>query len=139
MKSQMIRVISSPSSSTTGFSTLILDIGFPLMALRRPGTAAHIRYAVAYRRKGGMARRPWRWRKLGLATLLCRRPRGIFIPYRHADAIPEPAPGHPELEPIFEAAQGDFAALLDRIDAHAEALAAFDGPAPEPRWTQTWF
>lgn len=86
-----------------------------------------------------MARRPWRWRKLGLATLLGRRPRGIFIPYRHADAIPEPAPGHPELEPIFEAAQGDFAALLDRIDAHAEALAAFDGPAPEPRWTQTWF
>lgn len=86
-----------------------------------------------------MARRPWRWRKLGLATLLGPRPQGIFIPYRHADALPEPAPGTPELEPIFAAAEPGFSNTLDRIDAHAAALAALDGPAPAPRWTQTWF
>ena len=76
---------------------------------------------------------------MGLATLLGARDRGIFIPYRHADALPEPAPGHPALEPVFAAADEDFRAVLDRIDTHAGALAALDGPAPEPRWTQTWF
>ncbi len=33
MNCQMIRVISSPSISTTGFSTLILELGIPLVLL----------------------------------------------------------------------------------------------------------
>ena len=37
---QMIRVISSPSSSTTGFATLIFDMILRTFLITRPGPAA---------------------------------------------------------------------------------------------------
>ncbi|MEO1774448.1 MAG: class I SAM-dependent methyltransferase [Pseudomonadota bacterium] len=88
-----------------------------------------------------------RWRRLmmGAATLL-GRPRGFFSPYRYAATVGLPA-GYPALETAFA---GAFAAeatggmltsadVLAAIGARAGALAALDGPAPRPRWGQSWY
>ena len=41
--------------------------------------------------------------RLGLATILGRKPGGFFIPYRHAASV---APrNYPALRPLFEAAE----------------------------------
>jgi predicted O-methyltransferase YrrM len=80
---------------------------------------------------------------MGLATVLGVARRGFFIPYRHAAAVPRPpdpeAGGYPAVERLFAAHEGAFAAALDAVDAHAGALSAIAGPAPEPRWEQGWF
>ncbi len=73
---------------------------------------------------------------MGLSTLL-GRPRGFFSPFRYAGAV-EPT-AYPELEAVFCAAEPRMAEVLDRIDALGPRLAAFRGPAPEPRWDQSWF
>jgi predicted O-methyltransferase YrrM len=83
------------------------------------------------------ARARWRRLSMALATAL-GRPRGFFSPYRHAAGV-SPPEGYPELEEVFRAAEPRMAEVLDRIDAHADRLAAFDGPPPEPRWGQSWF
>ncbi|MBA3519874.1 MAG: class I SAM-dependent methyltransferase [Rhizobiales bacterium] len=78
----------------------------------------------------------------GLLTLSGLRRRGFFIPYRYADHVPSRPNRAPyeALEPLFAAAEPAFAALLDRIDAHAGALQAIGGGRPpEPRWRQDWF
>jgi len=79
-----------------------------------------------------------RRRRLGLATVLDLKPRGYFLPYRHADAI-QAVPPYPAVEAAFAA--GDFSSLLDAIDGFGAALQAIaaDAPAPQPRWTQDWF
>lgn len=81
--------------------------------------------------------------RMGLATVLGLARQGFFIPYRHAASVPRPpepgATGYPAAERLFAAHRADFEAVLDRIDAHADALSAIAGPAPEPRWDQDWF
>lgn len=74
---------------------------------------------------------------MGLATL-AGLPRGFFSPYRYAEVVAPPGP-YPAIEAAFRAAQADFSGVLDAIGAHAERLAAFDGPPPAPRWGQSWF
>jgi predicted O-methyltransferase YrrM len=78
----------------------------------------------------------------GLSTLLGLKPRGFFIPYRHAGGIPKRAErgSYAAIEPLFAAAEPDFGAVLRSMDAHEAALTAVgaDKP-PAPRWSQDWF
>ena len=74
---------------------------------------------------------------MGLATL-AGRPRGFFAPYAHAASV-RPPEGYPELEAAFAAAAPEMHGVLAAIAAHADRLAGFDGPPPEPRWRQSWF
>lgn len=79
----------------------------------------------------------WRRLRLGVSTLLGRRPGGFFIPYRHAaSVVPRP---YPTLEPLFAAAMPEMLAWLERIEGFGDRLRAFAGPPPLPRWTQDWF
>jgi predicted O-methyltransferase YrrM len=77
---------------------------------------------------------------LGLATL-AGAPRGWFIPYRHAGVRPPAGPdgAYPAAARLLAAAEGRFRTVLGWIDGFADDLLAFDGPPPEPRWTQDWF
>jgi predicted O-methyltransferase YrrM len=75
---------------------------------------------------------------MGLATILCGGAQGFFAPYRYAGQV-EPPGVYSAVEAAFRNAEPAFADLLDRIDAHGERLAGFDGPPPEPRWGQSWF
>lgn len=79
-----------------------------------------------------------RRRRLGLATVLDLKPRGFFLPYRHAHAAPD-MPPYKAVEAAFAAA--DFAGAIDLVDGCAGALQAIaaDAPAPSPRWNQDWF
>lgn len=79
----------------------------------------------------------WRSRLQGLATTLGLARLGFFIPYSHAAHV-RPLP-YPALEPIFDDAEPAMRALFDHIEASAETLAAFNGPAPAPRFDQDWF
>lgn len=80
---------------------------------------------------------------LHLRTLLGLPAGGFFIPYRHAAAA-RPLP-YPALRPLFAAAEAEFRAVLDAIEAHAPDLAriAAGGPglvgAVPPRFGQDWF
>lgn len=79
-----------------------------------------------------------RRRRLGLATVLDLKPRGFFLPYRHADTA-QAVPPYPAVEAAFAAA--NFGAVLDAVDGFADPLQAIgtDAPAPAPRWNQDWF
>lgn len=80
--------------------------------------------------------------KMGLATLLGRRPQGFFIPYRYADSLPPPGQREPyaAVAGLFDRHSGEFDTWLDRIARWGEALSAIGGdPPPAPRWTQDWF
>jgi hypothetical protein len=44
-----------------------------------------------------------RGRRLGLATVLGLKPRGFFLPHRHADAIAAPQPPYATVETTFGA------------------------------------
>jgi hypothetical protein len=73
----------------------------------------------------------------GLSTVLGLKPRGFFIPYRHAETV-VPA-GYPALLPLFEAAEPAFRSVMDAIEAHRDGLLRIrdgDGPA---RFDQDWF
>src|ERR671918_1649746 len=74
---------------------------------------------------------------MGLATLLGLRPRGFFIPHRHADRVVRD--GYPSLEAPFAARAGAFLDLLAEIDGWVPNLLAMRGPAPAPRLDQDWF
>jgi hypothetical protein len=74
---------------------------------------------------------------MGLATLLGLRPRGFFIPHRHADrVVPN---GYPALEARFAAQTGAFLHLLAEIEGWVPDLLTMRGPAPAPRLDQEWF
>ncbi|MFO0295953.1 MAG: class I SAM-dependent methyltransferase [Rhodospirillales bacterium] len=74
---------------------------------------------------------------LGLATL-CGRPRGWFIPHRHAADAVAPA-AYPALEAVFAAARGEMERLLAVAGGHAPDFARFGGAPPAPRFEQDWF
>jgi hypothetical protein len=74
---------------------------------------------------------------MGLATLLGLRPRGFFIPHRHADRVMPSA--YPALEPRFVARTEAFLDLLAEIEGWIPDLLAMRGPAPTPRLDQDWF
>jgi predicted O-methyltransferase YrrM len=84
------------------------------------------------RTRGGR-RRLW----LGLATLLGPRPRGFFIPHRHADAVRPCA--YPALEARFLRRAGAFEEMLATIEQLGPRLHALPGPPPAPRFDQGWF
>jgi predicted O-methyltransferase YrrM len=74
---------------------------------------------------------------MGLATLLGAKPRGFFIPHRHADGV---MPGnYPALEARFAARAEAFLALLAELDVWVPHLLTITGPAPAPRFDQDWF
>jgi hypothetical protein len=79
----------------------------------------------------------WRRLRLGIRTLVGRRPGGFFIPYRHAPAV-VPV-GYASLEPLFAAALPDMLRRLTEIETLADALRGLTGPPPRPRWAQDWF
>lgn len=87
----------------------------------------------------GHWRGPVRRAALGLATVLGLRPRGFFVPYRHADAAAQSS--YPAIEKLFAAHEAEFAAVLDGIDRFEVELRniSADAPAPAPRWNQDWF
>ena len=77
-----------------------------------------------------------RWRRLtfGLATVIGLKPRGFFIPYRHAAALPPAGArgGYPWLESLMSARRGDFGRLL-------QGLAPLPSAPRRARWDQDWF
>ena len=75
--------------------------------------------------------------RMGIETLV-GRPRGFFSPYRYAGTTPAPE-GYPEIETLFDRARDDFASVLAAIEDEAPRLEGFGGPAPEPRFDQSWF
>lgn len=68
---------------------------------------------------------------LGLPTLLGLKPRGYFIPYRHAGDLPQAA-GYPALEPLF-------AAAAPAMRARLAGLAGLPAAPRLARWDQDWF
>jgi predicted O-methyltransferase YrrM len=87
----------------------------------------------------GDLRTRWRRLQLGLSTLLTDRPRGFFIPYRHADQVTA-ALDYGAAARAFRQAQPQFIATLDAVEAVAPDLERISGTAepPEPRWNQDW-
>lgn len=80
------------------------------------------------------ARRFW----FGLSTLL-GRPRGFFIPYRHAQGVAAPG-DYAELATLFQASHAAFDIGLARIQRYSQELNGFGSePPPAPRWQQDWF
>lgn len=79
--------------------------------------------------------------KLGLQTILGLGRRGFFIPYgRAAGVAGHEQQSYPWLRAAFDARHDEFAAFLERIDTHADALLAIDGlEPPQPRFEQDWF
>lgn len=75
---------------------------------------------------------------LGLSTLLGRRPRGFFIPYRYAGAV-RPPDSYPALAPLFVRAEPSFRARLAAAARHLDVLVGLGGAPPAPRWEQDWF
>lgn len=79
-----------------------------------------------------------RWRRfaLGLPTVLGLKPRGWFIPHRYAPLLPPPGsqPPYPAIERLFEEQAEQFAAVLDAVDARAEALESC-----RAMFEQAWF
>jgi hypothetical protein len=74
----------------------------------------------------------------GLSTLL-GRPRGFFVPYRHAEGVEAPG-AYAELANLFAASHAAFDLGLAGIARHRETLLAFGNEAPPaPRWQQDWF
>lgn len=73
----------------------------------------------------------------GLSTVLGLAPRGFFLPYRYAASA---APGsYPALEPLFEAAEPRFRAVMDGIAAFAPDLGRIAAGAGPARFEQDWF
>lgn len=79
-----------------------------------------------------------RWRRfaLGLPTVLGLKPRGWFIPHRYAPLLPPPGaqPPYPAIERLFEAHSAEFTAVLDAVDARADALESC-----KAMFEQSWF
>jgi len=73
-----------------------------------------------------------------LSTLL-GRPRGFFVPYRHAAGVAAPG-DYREMASLFTASHATFDAGLARIARYRAPLQAIGGaPPPAPRWQQDWF
>lgn len=81
---------------------------------------------------------PEKARKMAERTLAGEATEGFFIPYRYAEGVKAPGP-YPAMETLFAAAEPAFREVLAEIEARAPALLALDGPAPRPRWGQSWF
>jgi Methyltransferase domain len=81
-----------------------------------------------------LSRGTWRRLGLGLPTLLGFRPRGYFVPYRHAGDLPGPGerPGYGWIERLFAAREPDFLARLGALNGLPLA-------PRRARWDQDWF
>lgn len=86
-----------------------------------------------------------RWRKLalGLPTVLDVARRGFFIPYRYADALPDPAtlPPYGAAQTLFAGHGAAFARVLADLGMHQKAFEAIanDRTDGAPRFDQDWF
>lgn len=80
----------------------------------------------------------WRRLTLGLPTVIGLRPRGHFIPMRHAA---DTTPGnYPPAAARLAAHAPAFREMLETIDGFAGPLEQIgQEPPPAPRWTQDWF
>lgn len=76
--------------------------------------------------------------RMRLQSVLGQGKQGFFSPYRYAGSV-SPLSRYPEIEAVFEARRDTFTGLLDAADGYAEAMAAFEGAPPAPRWDQAWF
>lgn len=88
---------------------------------------------------GETARIWFRKRLMGLQTVLGFRRRGLFIPYRYADSLPERLGPYAEIEALMAERRDAFDEVLAQIEAYGADLAALEGPPPEPRWAQDWY
>lgn len=80
----------------------------------------------------------WRRLALGLPTITGLRPRGYFIPMRHA-ASASPI-DYPFAMSRLKACEAAFRETLAMIEGYAPALARIgQEPPPAPRWNQDWF
>ncbi|MEL7466117.1 MAG: class I SAM-dependent methyltransferase [Pseudomonadota bacterium] len=79
-----------------------------------------------------------KWLSMGKRTLEGVAKEGFFIPYRYADSVASPGP-YPAFEALFAAYEDAMRGVLAEIEAVADDLRAFAGPAPRPRWDQDWF
>jgi len=77
-----------------------------------------------------------RWRRFifGLATVVGLKPRGFFIPYRHAAGLPPAGArgGYPWFEGLMASRRADFSRLL-------QGLAPLPSAPRHARWDQDWF
>ncbi|MCB2054519.1 MAG: class I SAM-dependent methyltransferase [Geminicoccaceae bacterium] len=72
-----------------------------------------------------------------MATAIGRRPRGFFIPYRHAaDVMPI---DYPHVAKRLKSARGEIERHVDKVQSHAGELTRFGGAPPAPRFEQDWF
>ncbi len=88
---------------------------------------------------GESARIRMRKRLMGLQTVLGLRRRGLFIPYRYAESLPDMPGPYAEIEALLAERRPAFDQVLDLIDVYGADLAALEGPPPEPRWAQDWY
>ncbi len=79
--------------------------------------------------------------RLGLQTILGLGRRGFFIPYGRAAGVEgHEQQSYPWLKSSFDERRDQFAAFLERIDSHADALLAINNlEPPQPRFEQDWF
>lgn len=77
----------------------------------------------------------------GLLTVLGVAPRGYFIPYRYRGRASAAAPpSYPAVETFLESRAAGFREVIEGLAPYAEDLARIGtGPAPAPRWDQSWF
>lgn len=106
-------------------------------AVWRRAAAARYR-APAEQEEAQRVKGPERAREMARRTLDGEAREGFFIPYRYAESVAPPGP-YPAFERLFAAHEPAMRGVLAEIDAWTDALAAFAGPAPRPRWDQDWF
>src|SRR5262249_39059712 len=108
-------------------------VGVQIMAIDIEGRSRH-RGLGRQRPASFVGQRRWRRLRLGLSTLFSGKPKGYFIPYRHAYAALRDFTHTPytALEPVFEEQRESFERLLATL-----------GPLPSnpriARWDQDWF
>lgn len=72
-------------------------------------------------------------------TLTGINPAGLFIPYRHAAALPREVAPYPAVLAAFRARDAEIAALIGEMAAHLEIFRGFGHQPRDPHWDQTMF
>ena len=88
-----------------------------------------------------LARSAFKLLHMAISTVLGNRPKGYFIPYRHAAEMPPPgATAYPAVEELFNAAGERQREFLSNINKYTEVIEKIgENNPPEPRWDQDWF
>ncbi len=88
-----------------------------------------------------LARSAFKLLRMAISTVLGNRPKGYFIPYRHAAAMPPPdSTAYPAIAELFAAAEERQRKFLRNIKKYAEDIEKIgENNPPKPRWNQDWF